>query len=220
MSKETKINPSMVKEKVEKVDETMKDVQSIDRYNTDIVKGIFLLTLAVSGNFVGETLGCQTEKAMTENVFIKHAIIIMLIYFTINFTSTDNPYPFDTAKKTAIIWAFYLMFARMSSGFTGAAIVTLVVYYILSNFTDYYTSLYQQRIDDAKSNKRKRELEQDYYLVEEQYQILREYTLYVLITIVIIGFLLYTKDKYDEYKGEFSISKYVFGTGHCKSLEN
>ena len=34
MSKETKIDPSLVKEKVEDVDETIKDVQSIDRYNT------------------------------------------------------------------------------------------------------------------------------------------------------------------------------------------
>ena len=33
-----------------------------------LIKGIFLLILAVSGNFVAETLGCKSQKLLTENI--------------------------------------------------------------------------------------------------------------------------------------------------------
>jgi Ca2+/Na+ antiporter len=200
-------------------DDELDEIISHDRYNTDIIKGIFLLTLAVSGNYVGETLGCQTEKAMTDNVFIKHGILLMLIYFTINFTSSSNPYPFETVKKTFIIWAMYLMFARMSGAFTMTAIILLMTYYILSNFTDYYGGVYEENIEDAKTTKEKNELVDDFQLIEKQYQDLREYVLYVLIIIVIIGFILYTREKWIEYHDEFSLTKFVLGTGHCKGLD-
>ena len=183
-----KANNSNILDK--KVDKDRKEVESHDRYNTDIIKGIFLLVLVVAGNYVGETLGCQTQNAMTDSVYVKHAIILMLIYFTINFTSSDNPHPFNMIKKTLIIWAMYLMFSRMDSGFTLSAVVLLMVYYILSNFTDYHTTVYRNEIESADTAKEKNGLEQDYYLIEKQYQDLREYILYVLIIVVIIGFAL------------------------------
>ncbi len=43
--------------------------------DSDTIKGIFLLILGVSGNFVAETLGCKTQKLLSENMFAKHFII-------------------------------------------------------------------------------------------------------------------------------------------------
>lgn len=67
--------------------------------NNAMVKGIFLLILAVSGNYVAETIGCQTARNLTSNMLFKHAIILMMIYFTLNFTSVNNPNPMDMFKK-------------------------------------------------------------------------------------------------------------------------
>ena len=212
---ESVIDPNLIKNNME---EEPKEIESSDRYNTDIVKGIFLLTLVASSNFVGETLGCQAEKAMAQNMYVKHAILLLLIYFTINFTASDNPHPIDMVKKTFIVWIMYLMFAKMNGGFTLAAIILLVVYYILSNFTNYYTNIYKKKIEDATNLSDKKELEQDFYLVEKQYQDLREYTLYVLIIIVILGFVLYAREKWEEYYDDFSYTKFIFGTGSCKGL--
>ena len=41
----------------------------IDSYNP--IKGIFLLILAVSGNFVAETFGCRTQQFLRENMDCK-----------------------------------------------------------------------------------------------------------------------------------------------------
>ena len=48
--------------------------QNMDTIN--LITGIFLLILAVSGNFIAETLGCKTQKLLSENMFAKNIIII------------------------------------------------------------------------------------------------------------------------------------------------
>ena len=56
----------------------------------NLTTGLFLLFLALGGNFLAETLGCKTQKILSENMVVKQLFIIMMIYFTINFTSNDN----------------------------------------------------------------------------------------------------------------------------------
>ena len=48
----------------------------------DIIKSIFLLLLAISGGYVAQTLGCKTQKLLTENMYVKHIVILLVIYFT------------------------------------------------------------------------------------------------------------------------------------------
>ena len=50
-----------------------------------ILKATLLLVLSVSGNFLAETLGCQSQKLLG-NMFVKHILILFMIYFTIDFT--------------------------------------------------------------------------------------------------------------------------------------
>ena len=54
-------------------------------YSEDAIKGIFLLILAIAGSFITETLGCKTQKMLINNMFAKHFVIILILYFTINF---------------------------------------------------------------------------------------------------------------------------------------
>ena len=46
--------------------------------NLNSIKGLFLLILAVSANFVGNLLGCKTQKLLTENMYAKHIVLIFL----------------------------------------------------------------------------------------------------------------------------------------------
>ena len=62
-----------------------------ENYMNDVIKGIFLLVLAVAGNFVAETLGCKTQKLLSENMYAKHLVILLILYFAIGFTSSDEP---------------------------------------------------------------------------------------------------------------------------------
>ena len=43
-----------------------------------ILKATLLLVLSVSGNFLAETLGCQSQKVLG-NMFVKHILILLLL---------------------------------------------------------------------------------------------------------------------------------------------
>ena len=105
---------------------------------SDTIKGIFLLILGVSGNFVAETLGCKTQKLLTENMFAKHFIIYLIIYFALGFTSSNNIHPADLAKYSFFIWALFLLFTKMTLPFTITTFVLLALLYILHSFIAYY----------------------------------------------------------------------------------
>ena len=77
---------------------------------SSIIKGVFLLILAVSGNFVAETLGCKTQKLLGESMLAKHFIILLVVYFALGFTSDGNPHPGDLAKNSLIIWIMFVLF--------------------------------------------------------------------------------------------------------------
>ena len=56
--------------------------------DNNLLKGIFLLILAIAGNYIAELFGCQTRYLLNNNIFVKHFLTLVLIYFTLGFT--DN----------------------------------------------------------------------------------------------------------------------------------
>ena len=74
--------------------------------------GLFLLILSVSGNYIAETLSCRTRSILTHSMLAKHIMIMFLIYFTINFTSSEVVHPFTQMENAFYIWIFFLMFTK------------------------------------------------------------------------------------------------------------
>ena len=105
-----------------------------DLGNTNYIKGLFLLILAVIGNYVGETLGCETRKLLTKNMLIKQFIILLMIYFTISFSGNVGQNPVFIMKQTVLLWAFFLMFTKMNIQFTITIFCFMAILYIIENF--------------------------------------------------------------------------------------
>ena len=57
-------------------------------------------------------------KLLTENMFAKHIVLILLIYFTVDLTSETVSHPMDTLKSTFELWVFYLLFTKLDMTFT------------------------------------------------------------------------------------------------------
>lgn len=168
-----------------------------------LIKGIFLLVLGVSGNFVAETLGCQSQKILTENMFAKHMIILLIIYFALGFTSIDNPHPIEIARNTLIVWILFVMFTRMSLFFTIIAFIILTIRYIIHSFIEYY-----EKKDSEK-----------YKTNIEQLNTIAIYLQNIIIGVVLLGFVVYFKKQYSDYYKTWSTFKFIFGVNKCKSLK-
>ena len=77
----------------------------------NIMNGVLLLILAIAGNFIAETLGCKTQKLLTENMLAKHILILFIIYFSLGFTSESNPNPIILLRNSVSIWVLFLLFS-------------------------------------------------------------------------------------------------------------
>lgn len=183
--------------------------------NTNMIKSIFLLFLAVSGNYVGSTLSCKTQWHMSNNMVIKQMIIVMMIYFTLNITSSDNPYPIEVAKKTLFIWITYIILSKTDSRFTLTGIILLIAFYVLTNFSDYENGQLQSKIENSLDNKEKIiKIHTDKISMYEKGQ---QLLFFIFIGVVIIGFLIYMTEKRKEYGSKFNFSTFLLGVVECKN---
>ena len=178
-----------------KIIESYYDIESI-------LKGVILLVLAVAGNFVAETLGCKTQKLLTENMYAKHFVIFFILYFAIGFVAGDTPQsPIHTFQIAVLIYILFVFFTRMDIYFTIAIFVILVIAYINSSFIAYYkkvTPKEKQKISIMKT--------------------IQKY-LYVTMCIgIMVGFSFYFIKQRREYGKTWSTTKFLFGVNKCKSM--
>lgn len=175
--------------------------------HSGMIKSVFLLLLVVFGNFTAETLSCDIQSKLIDNMAIKYLIIFMIIYFTLNITSSNTPHPIDVAKKTVIIWITYIIFTHMTIGFTLTGLVLLMIFYILTNLIDYekgqLVNLENQTI-----------IKNDNIMLYEKGQ---HITFFIFVCILLIGFIINMVEKRKEYGSEFNISTFILDMPMCKN---
>lgn len=156
----------------------------------------FLFSLGVFGNFVGDTIGCQLQKAFSHTVFHKYMIVFAMIYFTLNFTNKTVQSPLTHLKDSSLLFLFFILINRMSYSFSMIALGLLAVQYILSQQIDYLHSLHAD----------KKEI--------EMYEKISEWLTYGLTGMILLGFSLYFAKQKREHKN-FSLATFFFGTTKC-----
>ena len=165
--------------------------------------GLLLLSVSVMGNYIAQTLGCQTQRVLENNMFAKKFVLFMIIYFTLNITNKDNVHPLQQLTTSFFLWIFFIIFSRMNITFTIVVFLLLSVSYTIKNFQKYYTEN-----DDFNNNKE---------LIEK----LQKYNKYLAASIsllTIIGFTLYFMKERKEKKN-FSFYYFIFGKKTCDSLK-
>ena len=178
---------------------------SIDNpHIVSIVKATLLLVLSISGNFLAETLSCQSQKWL-ENMYVKHILILFMIYFTIDFTQEDavKDSPLQNAGKAIIVWILFHLFTHMDIGPTLISVIILMTLFFISNQRSY---LKKTKNLDA----RLLGMNQDKLLGETQKGLFIG-----LVLTILVGFTIYFLEKRVEYKSRFDILKFIFGVKKC-----
>ena len=78
-----------------------------------IIDGVFLLFLAISGNFIAETLGCQTQELLSNSVLAKQCMTFFIIFFTIDYSDDSIEAPTVKLMKASLVYVFFLLFTKM-----------------------------------------------------------------------------------------------------------
>ena len=185
--------------------ETSEEIIATEIEELKPIKGIFLLFLAVSGNFIAEVLGCNIRKVLTEKMLVKHIIVIFSIYFSIGFTSSITVPPHVHLRKSILIWFFFIIFNKMTPMTTNLTILSLLSILFLQNWIEYFKAV------DAEKYKS--------YI--DTYLELIHTILIVMLVIMFYGFSKYFIKTYDEKKGQgFNYRIFLFGQLDCESLED
>ncbi len=173
-----------------------------DLYFT-ITKGIFLLFLAVGGNYIAQTFSCKTQQLLLGNMYAKQAMVLFIIFFAIGFTDESNTSPFQKTQITILVWVLFLMFTKMNQLFTMVAFSLFTLAYYIQTYIVYYKNLKEKKYE------------------EEITKLDRVYKTLVTITIltIVIGFMMYFTSQYADKKQNWSTLKFIFGNVNCDSLK-
>lgn len=168
----------------------------------NIMNGVLLLILAISGNFIAETLGCQSQKLLRNNMIAKHIMILFIIYFSLGFASESYLNPMVLLRNSVSIWVLFLLFTKMSLYFNIFVFGLVVLYHFINTYINYYSS------KDKKKYKKK----------IDNYNKILIYLKYLIIGSLIVGFVLYLNKQRKDHGKNWSTIKFIFGINKCKSL--
>ena len=177
-----------------------------------IIDGLFLLFLAISGNFLAETLGCQTQELLTSSIITKQLMTFFIIFFTIDYSDEAIENPSIKLFKTALVWVFFLLFTKMDLKPTMVVFLILITIYISNSYKKYYEALFKEK---KKPSKEESEEQEKRIKKMDQFQ---ETLMGSVAVIILIGFFWYYQEKKVEYRGSFDFKKFIFGVVKCKGM--
>jgi hypothetical protein len=164
-------------------------------------KGLFLLTLAISGNFIAETLSCKTQKLLLENMLAKHFISFFILFYSMSIFDDEPEDPKDTFIKTVKIYIGFILFTKMNLTFIIIVFLLLALHYILELYIDYYN--FNNNSNDIIKKLKK----------------IKNYINTMVSILIIVGFSLYLKKQYNDNYKNWSTIKFIFGVKNCKSFK-
>ncbi len=166
-------------------------------------KALFLLILAVMGNFIAETLGCKTQKLLSENMFCKHFIIFFIVFYSMSVFNDTPQNPKDVFIKSLQIYIGFILFAKMNLFFVIIVFLLLALQYVLQMYMDYY-----KLNNDSNTNDE---------IIKKLNSTINYINSFIII-LILVGFILYFKKQYKDYYKNWSTMKFIFGVNKCKSL--
>ena len=182
----------------------MEIFQNLITYNVSndsmesIIKALLLLVLSISGNFLAETLGCQSQTLL-DNMFAKHILILFMIYFTIDFTDKDHINPFINLAKALAVWIIFHFFTHMDIIPTVISVCLVMVLFFISNYRNY--------LSKTKDSSKK---------LDNNLKVIQEIIAICSMCLILISSGIYYLEKKSEYSKHFSVWKFIFGVKNCK----
>jgi hypothetical protein len=171
-------------------------------------KGMLLFLLIVSGNYIGNLFSCRIQSAFSNNVYAKHIIGFISLYFFIilvdpNFGRIN---PLKTLGLSIPIYFYFLILSKSEAPIF-LAIIFLLIFLVLINSYSNYLNLKKTETNDLS----KRES-----FISEHIVFVKKLIIGIIFILTVIGFLVYLGMKKVEYEGRFKITSFILGTKKCK----
>lgn len=189
---------------------------------TGTVDGVFGLIVGLMSGYIGASLGCKTQLALTNSMFLRHLVMYFVILMGVNSGASKALHPFNAMGKSFIVWAMTMMFNRMRPISTGLVVALFVILYMVKTLREYNQAHCEEcdkkvaegevpPVDDLIAKAKMEDWDATLHNTQRGLML-------GMLANVIVGSYLYLGDKKREYGPAFEWSKFVLGVQNCKSL--
>jgi len=174
-------------------------------YNNEyILKGLFLFIFIISGNYLGELLGCRLIKLLNESMIIKHILGLLTLFLTLAFTIDLNTSLFTLFKISVVLYIIFIL----SSKTTKYINYLIIFIFIISFIVQLYKDRLKRKLEVSTINTTEK-LHLEYI---EKYN---DYILKLIIGLIIIGILIYIGEQKRSYNEDFNYYTFLIGEVNC-----
>ena len=170
-----------------------------------LFKGIFLFIFIISGNYLGELLGCRLIKLLNENIIIKHLLGFLTLFLTLAFTIDLNTPLVKLFKISCILYIIFILSSKTTKYINYLLVIIFIISFIIQ--------LYKDRLNIKKIKKIITNTEEKYL---EYIQLYNNYILKIIIALITIGMLIYIGEQKRSYKENFNYYTFFMGEVNCK----
>jgi hypothetical protein len=169
-----------------------------------LFKGIFLFIFIISGNYLGELLGCRLITLLKENIITKHLLGFLTLFLTLAFTVDLNKSLFKLFKISCILYIIFILSSK-----TTKYINYLLIFIFLISFI---VQLYKDRLK-KKIQIKKITVNEKIHL--EYIKIFNNYILKIIIALILIGVLIYIGEQKRSHEENFNYYTFFVGEINC-----
>lgn len=167
-----------------------------ESFDTTSSLAALYLWIMFSAMFV--LLNCDLQKALENNMFVKHATGILAFFFLFNVIDPNNKsHVVTTVAKTIVVYLLFIMATKSKWPYIFVSLMLLFADQIIRNHIAYIANT---KTDADVSG----------------YEKAREYLRYAIYGTIIAGYVHYYIRQSAEYGKLFSYPKFMFGVG-CKN---
>ena len=157
-------------------------------------KGLFILYLMVSSNYLGNLFGCRIQNELNTNMWLKHILGFLTMYFFVSLVDTSKYSPQLKLFFALLTYLAFMMSTKMNVKSFYIFITMIGLVYVLYIIKD--------TITDQK--------------ILEYIDYFQLVLMVAAIIVLIIGFIYYMGEKKIEYKDDYAFSKFLIGAPSCK----
>ncbi len=168
---------------------------------TFVAPAVFAFYVVIIGNFLSNQLmGCRMQQLLTSNLFIMHLVGFLMLFFVVILVDPANADKNLIANLgiAVVVYIWFVMSSKTNIYFSMTTICILLAVYIINA----KRLRYAEEKNEEQANK----------LLKVQ-----KFLVAAAGILTLVGFSIYLIEKKKEYKSEFSLVHFLFGTPRCRN---
>jgi len=165
----------------------------------EVALPVFAFYLLVACNYIKEIFGCSLQSVLDSNMFAKHTIGFLLLFFLVVIINPDYA-DRDLVRNILVsigIYVWFLVTTRTPFYIMIPVLILLIASYI--------TSITKKRNETEKKEEAAKHAEKWQHGLA-----------HAALVLSIIGFIIYVVEKKREYKSKFNLVKFFSGNLECR----